>query len=51
MLTLVLIFLKLLVDELPADIFISVAAICDFKMKKISKHKIKKNKNLEKNLF
>lgn len=41
-------FLEASVDELPADIFISVAAICDFKMKKISKHKIKKNKNLEK---
>ena len=41
-------FLEASVDELPADIFVSVAAICDFKMKKISKHKIKKNKNLEK---
>ena len=41
-------FLEASVDELPADIFISVAAICDFKMKNVSKHKIKKNKSLEK---
>ena len=41
-------FLEASVDELPADIFISVAAICDYKMKKISEHKIKKNRNLEK---
>ena len=41
-------FLEASIDELPADIFISVAAICDYKMKKVSEHKIKKNKHLEK---
>ena len=41
-------FLEASIDELPADIFISVAAICDYKMKKVSEHKIKKNRNSEK---
>ena len=36
-------FLKKSIESLPADIFISVAAISDWKSKKIAKDKIKKN--------
>ena len=44
-------FLRAAIRELPADIFVSVAAICDWKAKNFSKQKIKKTKVKNKSLL